>query len=167
MTEKLTRVERLILRNQYAILEALESEYSNKEFLLALDNGYTKEIEEFLDSSVSEELPISVCTEVWSILDMFRALNNSYDRLEDKTDISVKEIQFEGFDANNDSHYGYMNYVLSDRGRYDESMPMNSHCQATLPMYRRMLSVWESFDKPVNLNSEQIKSIIGVKFVAV
>ncbi len=140
--------ERLILANQYRIMELIDPE-SNAHYggiQDALRSGYELEfaplVSGFLqgaDAMTSEE-----CREVFDILDTFRALGRAYDALEDKSGIDEGDIRFAGFDANHEKQYGYSHY-LREQGKWEELMPhgvINSH-HATLHRYRLMADEWK------------------------
>ncbi|MFP5111611.1 YfbU family protein [Bacillaceae bacterium C204] len=165
----LSKVERLILINQFTILEKLNPEEHsyelNKEILV---NGYKHnygEIFECLHDEVSEE----VSQEVWDILQMYRSLNFSYRNLEDKGDIDETSLKFRGFDGNNETnHMVYARFVLHDLDRYkelwnDEKYPDYNTHSPRIGKYRRMLSVWQQVSERYNndLSIDEIKSILN------
>lgn len=164
---KFSKAERLILINQYTILEKLYPEDStfslNKEILL---NGYTHEYDEIVNI-LTDDVPEDVCQEVWDILQMHRSLKFSFDQLENKGDLNASDVKFRGFDGNNETVYmAYTRFVIHDIGRFeelkDEHRDYNSHWP-TLDKYRHMLSKWKSVSERHNnkLSLEQIKEIIS------
>lgn len=164
----LSKYERLVLYNQYTIMEKLFPEdmeiYSfNKK---VIEEGYAEnycELTEFL----SDELDPTVSKEIWDILQMHRSLNVSYRNLPDKGELKEEDIKFRGFDGNNETRYMiYARFVFKDFDRYHELQESNSSYNSHWPMlekYRRMLRVWESITERYNnnLDLEQIKSIIN------
>ena len=50
-------------------------------------------------------------------------------------------LTFDGFDGNNDRHYGLASFLVQDMGRFEEfkGRPLNSHSQSSMPKYRNML----------------------------
>jgi uncharacterized protein YfbU (UPF0304 family) len=89
--------------------------------------------------------------ETCDILDMFRLLTPSYDKLSasDKKRVQTEahpfgsSVKFEGFDANNDPHYGISTHLVGQLKRYDEvPLGLNSHSSASLGRYRRMLKAY-------------------------
>jgi uncharacterized protein len=120
-----------------------------------------------------EEDP-DVVQETTNILDMFRLLTPSYDKLSqsDKDRIEKEaapfggdDTKFQGFDGNNDPHYGVVRYLVKDLERYDEltNAPLNSHSSATLGKYRRMLAVYNTMLDPYpqeGLSADQIIQIL-------
>ncbi len=163
----LSLTERVIIANQFKILEKLypdEAEYYSNH-RKALECGYKLHyadiVENFYDEMSEEE-----CREVIDILDMYRALTNSYNRLPDKTGIDEDKIRFDGFDGNDEtSQYLYTQYYIVDLDRYNELTygqkhpDLNSHGHR-LGKYRTMLAAWKSIDDRHNLNSNQIRAIL-------
>jgi uncharacterized protein YfbU (UPF0304 family) len=163
---QLSLKERLMLANQFKILEAL---YPNEAetyatYRTAVEDGYEAEygrIEERFESRLSKE----ACKEVWDILDMYRALQSAYQQLDDKGDISPQDVVFDGFDGNDkveNSLMGYARYIVDDLGRYDSlqrSASMNSHI-LRLNHYRAMFKEWEDAGKSWYLTLERMKRIL-------
>lgn len=162
---KLSKTERLILANQYRILEILipgESEgYSQHR--MALEDGYALHYSDAFQN-IWDELPESECELVLDVLSMHSALHFSYEALENKAGIKENSIKFDGFDGNNETHYmSYCRYFCDRLGRYAELADhghdgYNSH-MPTLEMYGRMLDAWRAMGKPNELTREQIGEI--------
>lgn len=144
----LTTTERLILSNQYRILEALypdEADYfaQRRE---AVESGYELSyhtvFEHITDSTLSEK----ECQEVLDILTMFSDLKHFASKLEDLSGINTFYLDFPGFDANEEGkQYGYANYFC-DLGRFENlegAGKKNSH-GPFLIAYRRMLAQWKA-----------------------
>lgn len=167
---ELTLKERLILMNQYAILEKLDPEnakdYANK--YKALDYGFTLNYA-WLFENMSEEMSKEECEEVINILTMYRAITFSYFNINNTKNVSEKKYKFIGFDGNNeDKYYSYCNYFIMDLGRFQEltygsSYPaLNSH-MPMIDKYRRMLKVWKGYgeiDRRMNLDAAQIEALL-------
>lgn len=103
---------------------------------------------------------------VWDVLDMYRSLFDSYNKLplEQKNDIDEDDIRFEGFDGNNEAEYlCYTDFILEDLERYKESRECgddhNSHWP-TVQKYSRMLAKYKQIKKDRYLSLDQIKEII-------
>lgn len=163
----LTIVERLIISNQLMILEKLypeeEKYYSTQR--KAIECGYKLHyadlVENFFDEMSEDE-----CREVIDVLDMYRALTFSYQKLPDKAGIEEDEIHFDGFDGNEEtSQYLYAQYFIVDLDRFTELTygqkhpDLNSHSHR-LEKYRAMLAVWKSIENKHNLNEKQIRAIL-------
>lgn len=160
--------ERLIISNQFKILEKLypeDAEYYST-YRKALECGYKLHYEDifqhFFDEMTEDE-----CKEVIDILDMYRALTYSYRKLNNKEAIEENDIHFDGFDGNNEiNQYLYAQYFIIDLNRFSELTygnkypELNSH-SPRLEKYRKMLAIWKSIDDRHKLNSEQIRMIIS------
>jgi hypothetical protein len=56
-----------------------------------------------------------------------------------------KAPRYEGFDGNNDKHYGVARFIIKHLEGFDEfESALNSHSRGTLPMYRRMLAAYKT-----------------------
>jgi len=177
----LTPEMRWILTNQYRILTNLASEdYEKKHYdraIDALESGYEAEYQSFVPWLSGTPMSVDECRGVVDILEMHRELRWSYDDLADNSGIEEHDIQFRGFDGNNESRtLGYARYLINEHhwaelaGSADD---LNSH-MPVLDMYQRMLSVWkacrdrrgqdQSFGPGDNLLSkEDIHSIIEAR----
>jgi hypothetical protein len=167
--EPLSKIERLVLMNQYAILEKVDrknaKEYAKNQRIL--DRGYAFFYSEMMPS---DEVPYERCQLVVDILDMFRALKRSYNELTDKSGIDPKEVRFDGFDGNNESDLlSFAEFLQKDR-RYQESLKgdLNSHAMRQ-DWYKRMLArfntISESHAAPNkwDLTKDEIKEIVAVR----
>ncbi|MCR6850166.1 YfbU family protein [Bacillus sp. IBL03825] len=167
---QLTKKERLALVNQYLILEKLypnEEEYY-KTMRIALEKGYTKHYSENI-RFIEDELSEHQCEEVIEVLKMHRALNWSYDNLEDKEDVEKDDLKFDGFDLNDEheaKYADYAKYYMHDLNFYvdvraeNDYETYNSH-RSMLSKYRRMLSVWRGIENPNELTIQEIKDILN------
>lgn len=167
---EISKIERLILINQYTILEKLDSDESEMYALnkKVLENGYTRDYGEIVEH-LSDELPEIVSEEVWDILQMYRSMNFSYKDLKDKGSLKEEDIKFKGFDGNNETSYmSYAKFVMHDLDRFDELRDntgypsYNSHWPK-VDKYRRMLGAWKSVSERYNnkLSLEQINEILN------
>ncbi|WEA46827.1 YfbU family protein [Priestia aryabhattai] len=172
---KLSRVERLIISNQFKILEKLypeEKEYYEVD-RKAIEEGYEIHYEEIIGNVISEdELSEEAAREVLNILSMYRAITFSYKKLteEEKLEIDKKyDVKFEGFDANDPEEIKllmYTRYFIIDKDRFQELVynaeypDFNSH-SPKLDTYRKMLTLFKSYNNS-NLSKEQIIKLLGV-----
>lgn len=149
----LSSTNRLILYNQELLLSMYkdsdecdcEQHAKNAEILAS---GYTSDYSSVF-ASLRPEIPYSLCEELYDILDMFRVLRCSYDKLTDKEreEIEERKVSFQGFDYSDGTESPLTSYVefLFRDGKYQElEEPMrrfsddgNSH-HRNLDMYRRM-----------------------------
>ena len=157
---QLTLAERLLLRNQLKIMKALNvpdnSPDQYDEQIAVLDGGYEVYYPDVLSGLNRSGTDASVTAEVLEILDMFRALDSAK-----RKGLTVSG-EFEGFDANNDPHYGFAYFVLNVQGSYAESAPArNSHSSTTLPRYRNMVSTWQSLGRSHTLSQADVDAILN------
>ncbi len=161
--------ERLMLSNQLKILEKLYPEETEDlaKYRQAIEKGYELHYDDAPNIYPDGEcLPPEQCQEVLDILDMYRALTHSYQKLE-KPVIEESNIEFPGFDGNNETEQmAYAGYFMNTLGRFEELRDdseygdYNSHMQM-LPVYGRMLEIWRGYgDERFNLSEEQIKRIL-------
>jgi uncharacterized protein YfbU (UPF0304 family) len=166
---KLSKLERLILSNQYRILEKLDPEEAKyyEQSRKAIEKGYTLHYDD-LTEMFHDELSEEACEEVINILSMYSALIFSFKSLKDKNGIDEDDIKFRGFDGNDSVEakmMGYAKYFMNDLDRFDglrdnSKFPnYNSHCPM-LNSYRRMLDVWGICSNKNELSKEDIIRII-------
>lgn len=159
---KLTKTERLFLINQFEVLKSLQledaGEYENK--IKILQEGYTYFYDDIF-GFLNDDLPESISEEVILILNMYRAINFSYDQLNDeqREGIPQHRIAFEGFDGNEEyAHYAFAKFVINELAQYEElknHRGYNTH-RNVLPKYRRMLAEWESLGNPGVLDKDDL-----------
>ncbi len=114
-----------------------------------------------------------VVEETCNILDMYRVLTPSFDKLsaaekkrvQDECKHSAEYLKFQGFDFNNDDHAGVLSYLVKDLKLYDElgGVALNSHSISTLGMYRRMRKVFTPMLDPYphgGLTADQIIEVL-------
>lgn len=168
---KLSKLERLLLSNQYRILEALypdDAEYyeNNRK---AVEEGFELHYSDLLEGLSENELSTAECREVIDILSMYRALTFSYQKIEDKSGINSYYIKFDGFDLN-DEYEGkrviYARYFINDLDRFEELKYGNSYADCNshgirMDRYREMLSRWNGLGRKNILTKEEIKKILG------
>ena len=146
--KKLTIIERQILANQFKILANLEedSEYYETKVEI-LERGFTGEYHEVFNVH-SDEVDYETCRETSEILNMYRRINNAIAELtdEEKAEMDLERIAFQGFDANNNSHYHYMSFMVEKLNKWQEHNGnyLNSHSEIPLMKYRKMLEYQNS-----------------------
>jgi len=171
---KLTKIERLILSNQYRILaslypdEAKAFETNRK----VVEEGYTYQYS-WLADHLSSEVPEEDSRYVLDVLDMFSDLLFSFDQLTDKSGIDAYDVKFRGFDGNNEtSLMSYARFFVQDLDRYNEfqNHDFNSHMPTTA-LYSRMLEVYRPIKAACRegmrrLSKDEIIQIIESKKLA-
>jgi uncharacterized protein YfbU (UPF0304 family) len=155
---KLTRAERVLLANQYRLLEVLvpdESEYFAQRREI-VQQGYAIHYSE-IDQWFYEEMSPEASREILDILNMFRALTNAASR---KLSVGEK-LGFEGFDGNEESsEFGYVTFLVETLKRFTEinANKLNSHWPM-LGRYRAMLAEWRECKEKYELTQAEIDRI--------
>jgi uncharacterized protein len=161
---ELTKVERLIISNQFKILEVLDPDAAiyYRRNRKTIEEGYTLHYDDFLQH-IYDELPEDACTEVINILDMHSRLLFSWQNLADKNGITEDDVRFWGFDGNNEtSLLGYCTYFINDLDRFNELKRDNydSH-SPTIGRYRGMLGRLNEYPaQPHLLTAAQIRGVL-------
>jgi uncharacterized protein len=156
--EELTKFQRLVLVNQFLILEKLYPERANDYEITreALQAGYPTWYDDDFSYLIFDGLTEKQCKDADDILCMFWDMSNTYDSLEDKSGIDEKRVRFWGFDGNNETEYmGYADYVINKKSRYSGLIAQNSH-RPTLGTYRRMLMEWQKSENKYNLTKDDL-----------
>lgn len=166
-----TFVERLILMNQHRILEILdpdEAEY-HRERQRVFELGFQAQ---YVPPNIDPtEVPLSISDEVHEIVEMFSALNRAYDVLQKPSNISVREIKFNGFDGNNEGgHLAYLGFCVDRFDGFKEKIHrisgeaidgLNSHFPF-LPLYRRMLEAWKQIRPIDSIDEVSVDDLVFV-----
>jgi uncharacterized protein YfbU (UPF0304 family) len=165
MPVSLSELERLMLSNQYRILEALYPD-ERQSFALtreAIEHGYELEYAEIFEQ-LYEPMSEDVCERVVDILNMHRALHHAWQNI-NTTNLDPQDIKFRGFDGNHETRdMVYTRYLLKDCGKWQElhqpGHDYNSHMQ-TAGSYERMIRAWrQSVNKHV-LTRVDVERIIA------
>lgn len=164
MSERaLTVKDRMILANQYRILEKVDPDNAESyhRAVKILEQGYELDYESIDGLIDRNTVSVEKCREVYDILDMYLRLGDSYNKLGDKTGIEARDIQFPGFDGNNEGEYLSYGEFLHSQRKYEELPMRNSHLPS-LDIYRRMLEAFQQFkNKP--LAKADIQTIIAAR----
>lgn len=163
MDLKLTDTERLILANQYTILHALQPNEGHDALARQLRDGHAWLYKASFDH-LSPVMPDADARFVVDIVDLYSTLKFSFNELEDKGGIVERQVQFPGFDGNNETELMSFAGALSAAGKFGEVLgephTLNSHYEAA-PGYRRMLGRWAELDKPRTMNADQILDVLN------
>lgn len=158
----MTKLERLILFNQFTILQQMEPSLGDFEQACEiLRNGYTAHYSD-LTKYMFDEWPESECNEIQSIFHMFDVLKTSYADLTDKSDIDPYEVEFPGFDGNEETRYMEYAQFIKKLGRFrgvGGDHGLNSHDEM-MPTYRAMLARFQSFGEKTKLTKEELSEIL-------
>lgn len=169
---KLTPTERLILMNQYAILEFLCKAFPShtregnvvyheaatyRRFQEILAHGYELLVSEITECIYDLNLSSEEQREILDILDMYNDLQWSFDELKDKGDLTESDVIFPGWDGNSPKgelsfarlfcYRGELSWEDDEKVRPDRfervlPSPAYNGHGPWLDGYRRMLSVF-------------------------
>lgn len=180
---KLSKVERLLLANQFELLSRDENNnyLSKKDCILKRDillEGYEHLYSSEIFSIVSDEIIDDDTSKfVLDILGMYDKLHISYiNNIQDGTStVDEKDITFTGFDGNEEiEYYSFCKFFIEDMNRYErlremDNFALNSH-SSRLGRYRRQLDVYKSMqldkknDSGIDvLSDDQIQQIIAIR----
>ncbi len=165
---KFSRKERIILCNQYLILEKLYPENAEgyAQTRKALEHGYALHYSDLAQNIYEDELSEQECKEVLDILEMYSFLTFAYKKLKDTEGIDEKRIKFDGFDGNSEtSRMTYVRYFIKDLGRFqelDSGGDFNSHIQR-LHRYQKMLREWQLSPDKFKLTKDDIIRITSAR----
>lgn len=162
---EMTSTQRLILANQYKLMGLLEpanaAKYQRLETIVK--GGFALELKE-LDKEFSDLSEIE-CRTVWDTLEMYHALQVSYEKLADKSDLSERRLQFPGYCAVREKKYlNYLRFITSTEGKYNEFMACEHGCDSQTPMwdkYLKMLDTWRACPHEYHLSMAEIKNILN------
>nr|ACN22657.1 conserved hypothetical protein [uncultured bacterium] len=162
---KLTDTERLILANQYEILAALKNDDSYGRIAGELRDGqewlYQQHFDYFSPNMQEEDAEFVV-----TIVGIYSDLRDSYERLADKSGIEPHQVEFPGFDGNNEGELPSFARALRKSNRFIDTLPehgKDSH-MPTRDIYSRMISKWEELGKPhFPLSKEQISALLAAR----
>jgi uncharacterized protein YfbU (UPF0304 family) len=161
--------DRLLLSNQYLILELLDKEHAaeheehRKVLTGAQETHYMTLLEDF-----SKTLNLDVTREVMDILAMFTRLRLSYDHLGGPASVAEEGIGFNGFNPEFEAEaLSYAQFYMQKLGRHlwlrdgfakgiESGVPM-------LDVYRRMLSAWKEIGMSKVLSEAEIAEIVNAR----
>jgi uncharacterized protein len=161
-----TPAERLILANQYRILEHLFPHVAAYgEARNALERGYVRHYNRAAPWLSDDELTESEATEVLQILEMYSTLKLLFKQLPDTAGIDAERIEFPGFSGNEESkQLGYTRFYCELDGRRYSELSRRDYFDSHYPMlgtYRAMLKEWLSSKNRHRLTKDDIIRIIS------
>ncbi|WP_032114683.1 YfbU family protein [Candidatus Arsenophonus nilaparvatae] len=162
---EMTNAQRLILSNQYKMLIKLDPDNAKnyQRCQTIIENGFGLQMKE-LEKNFTE-LSEENCQTIIDIMEMYHALQVSWENLSSKTDITDRRVIFLGFDAVTEAHYlNYVRFLINNEGRYRHFVSGSDDFNAQTPMwdkYLRMLNVWTSCPRQYHLCAVEINQIIN------
>jgi len=148
-TMELTIKDRLILANQYKILEGLYSEEYGA-YIEILERGYVTHYKDLVECFISDEFSKKDSDFVEDVLEMYSDIYYTYE--EEKGDLLKDRAIFRGFDGNNETTYmSYCRFLMEDLNYYENiKKSLNNGCNSHCPMidrYKKMLIKYRQFVK--------------------
>lgn len=156
--------DRLMLANQYRILELLDQEHAGQHAMHrqvltgAMETHYVTLLDDF-----SNDLNIDVSREVMDILAMFSRLHLSHDHLGGVASVDAQEIEFSGFHPELESEMlSFAQFYVRKLGRHQWLSEVGDGAlESAVPMldiYRRMLVTCKSIGM-----SKVYRDVEGIK----
>lgn len=162
---ELSKQERLILINQYKILNFLnpENEGDYEKQIEILEYGYT-----FFYPDIEDEMTDNECHFVTDILTLYRLIEAyKRDNPQDKDITDHYWSHFKGFDGGDEISYMILaKFIINKQNKFSEQKKyeeetdnFNSHMR-TLDKYGAMLSKWEELERNPEISKEDILTIL-------
>lgn len=166
---KLTQFERLVLANQYEILEKVDpkSAKHHEKRREIVERGYEALYEAELFRGIDDDVVSpQQGREVRDVLDMYRAITAAAKNLAEDSPLRESYyLKFQGFDGNDETlSFSFAQFLLEDMGHYKELVGqgddgVNSH-SPMMPTYRRMLAVHRTAAQPHKLTEAELQRIL-------
>ena len=162
---EMTSTQRLILANQYKLMGLLDpankAKYDRLEVIVK--GGFALELKE-LDKDFSD-LSEAECRTVLDTLEMYHALQVSYNNLHDKSGLTQHRLQFAGYCAAREKKYlNYLRFITSVEGKYKEFIHCEHGCDSQTPMwdkYLKMLEAWRTCPHEYHLSMAELQKILN------
>jgi uncharacterized protein YfbU (UPF0304 family) len=165
----LTKLERLLLINQFEILKTIKEENQEyyEQMIDILTNGFSIYYSE-LESGLFDEMPAGDGRFVLDVLDLYHAIEDFKRRNEAKAINEHAFGYFPGFDGNEEGEYlGFVRFIIDKKKLFEEQEQyrtktddFNSHSR-TLPRFSEMVARWERLGKKFELTEPEILNILG------
>lgn len=164
---EMTPAQRLILSNQYTLMRQLDPDNADKYQRLKtiVERGYALQMRE-LDKDFGE-MSESMCREVIQYMEMFHALQTSYELLEEQAQESInpRRLKFWGFDATTEhALMQYVRFLIGCEGMYPQFADAEHQFNSQTPMlekYQRMMNQWQACPRKYHLCSNEISKILN------
>lgn len=171
----LTKIDRLILYNQYEILRELSLKNGDQQqaeryeiFSTIVLNGYEYDYCQIFEG-FSEYLLKNKSKFVMDILALYQAIYDKAKSLsvEEKDKYGYK-LKFRGFDGNNEiDYFAYCKFVIKDQKKYPDlyengSNELNSHHEI-VEYYKKLLKLWKDAGEPYELSNDLFKKLMEVR----
>lgn len=154
-----TDTERLILANQYEILEKLNPGQGYLQLAENLRDGHEWIYNQnFVMSPIFDKEKSDF---VVAILDLYDVLQSNYEALTIKGSLTESKVKFPGFDGNNEGEYMRFFSALVKNGQFDYlKANTNSHAPK-LMKYEKMLEQWKALGGGHELSLQDMEAIVN------
>ncbi|MBF8999997.1 MULTISPECIES: YfbU family protein [Vibrio] len=164
---EMTNAQRLILSNQYLLMAQLDPSNSAKYQRLKtiVERGYDLQM-----SELNKEfgcLPEEQCRQVINIMEMYHAMQESYNQLSSdaKADVDQRRLQFLGFDAVTENQLvQYVRFLVDSEGMYPQFEKGEHGFNSQVPMldkYRKMQAVWSQCPRQYHLSATELHQLLN------
>ena len=169
---ELDRIQRLILLNQFEILNRLDPKSGDYgHYMEVLRRGYAVFYHEFLDSVDEVEMSEDDGDFVFEILEFYRTIENY--KLRNPGDADIERHPwgtFPGFDGNHEAKFmALARFMINDGGLYQEQLQysnkndnFNSNARV-IPKYMSMLEKWKQRGREPEPNKDYILDILNAE----
>lgn len=118
----------------------------------AIFNGHSWALSWEYPGIATEEAEEAIVKETADILSMWSYIESSVKQLSAAeqstltTNVYPYDLTFSGFDGNHDKHHSVASFLINNMDRFSEfkGRSLNSHSQASLPSYRKMLPAYDA-----------------------
>lgn len=163
----MNHVQRLILSNQYDIMARLDPAQADhyQRCKTIVERGYCLQLLE-LEKDFGL-LHKQVCEEVIATLEMYHALQVSYDNLpaESQQELAPNRIQYIGYSRTSERQLAdYVDFLLDTEKRVADLGLQNKALDAQNTMqgkYQRMLAIWQQCPRQYKLSLPEIRNILA------
>lgn len=162
---EMTSTQRLILANQYELMALLNPEQAAhfRRLKTIVQCGFAKELQE-LDKGFSY-LTEAECKMVRDTLEMYHALQVSYNNLANKSVISEHQTKFIGYCAIREKKFcQYVKFLRETEKLYTDVVFHTEDTDAQFCMadkYQKMLAAWRACPHEYHLSAEEIRKILN------
>ncbi len=162
----LSTTERLILSNQFRLLEILDPENASHHSRKAriVEEGYELNYG-WMTDHLYEGLSREECIRVLEILDMYSSLLFSFGAAKDDTGLDRASVEFFGFDGNHESELKqYAQFLIYEEHKFEilqneSGHVLNSHFPS-IAIHMQRLSRWKSKGQPYSMDITTIRWIL-------
>ncbi|OON37098.1 hypothetical protein BTJ39_20455 [Izhakiella australiensis] len=162
----ISNAQRLIISNQYRLLALLEpaQEKHYRRLRTIVERGYGLQMGE-LERDFGALMSEDACYKVIQTMEMYHALQVSWNNLKEKSGIDERRLNFLGFDAATEGQLlGYVRFLVESEGSYPDFDASQHGFNAQTPMwekYQRMLSIWQTCPRQYHLSANEIVQVLN------